>query len=67
MSAADRTQGRGSPQEMKTENLLWLLLWAVMLTAIILEQVNLAQARRYEALHARVLASELWHEPVTIR
>lgn len=50
-----------------TENLIWMLLWAVMLTALLIGQYEIKQTRDIDRHHAEVLASELWPSTASSR
>ena len=44
-------------QAMKTESLLWILVWAVLGTVLLIGQYSLLQGREDARLHAQVDAS----------
>ena len=52
---------------MKTENLLWLLMWATMAVVLLIGQYQQKLERDLERHHAEVLASELWPSTASSR
>ena len=52
---------------MKTESLLWLLIWATMAVVLLIGQYQQKLDRDLDRRHAEVLASELWPATVSTR
>ena len=52
---------------MKTENLLWLLMWAVLGVVLLIGQYQQKLTLDLDRHHAEVLASELWPSTASAR